>query len=167
MTGTRALEIAERLGDVRLRIAATSYLEQAHDHRGEYERVVELVTDNLAALPPDSVYEYFGASIPTSIYDRLWLVQSLGKLGRFAEAVPSSASAAWTTTRWVVPVYSSAESTTRSVWATAPSNPLHINPGTRPMRSTCSATSRPIPYASRPCCQARDQYDANRRGGYG
>ncbi len=46
----------------------------------------ELDTGNLAALPADSVYEHFGASIPTSIYDRCWLVQSLGELGRFAEA---------------------------------------------------------------------------------
>ena len=55
MTGTRALEIAGRLGDLRLRILTTTYLEQAHYHRGEYERVVELATDNLAALPADSV----------------------------------------------------------------------------------------------------------------
>jgi predicted ATPase len=32
MTGTRALEIAGRLGDLRLRIPATSYLEQARGH---------------------------------------------------------------------------------------------------------------------------------------
>jgi hypothetical protein len=45
VTGTRALEIAGRLGDLRLRILATTYLEQAHFYRGEYERVVELATD--------------------------------------------------------------------------------------------------------------------------
>ena len=43
-SGTRALEIAGRLGDLRLRILATSYPGQAHYHRGEYERVVELAT---------------------------------------------------------------------------------------------------------------------------
>ena len=58
VTGTRALEIAGRLGDLRLRILTTTYLEQAHYYRGEYERVVELATDNLAALPADWVYEY-------------------------------------------------------------------------------------------------------------
>ena len=36
VTGTRALEIAERLGDLRLRILTTTYLEQAHYYRGEY-----------------------------------------------------------------------------------------------------------------------------------
>ena len=53
VTGTRALEIAGRLGDLRLRILTTIYLEQAHYYRGDYERVVELATDNLAALPAD------------------------------------------------------------------------------------------------------------------
>jgi tetratricopeptide (TPR) repeat protein len=93
VTGTRALEIAGRLGDVRLRILTTTYLEQAHLFRGEYERVVELATDNLAALPADSDYDYFGATLPISIYDRLRLIQSLAELGRFAEAAPYEAEA--------------------------------------------------------------------------
>src|SRR5438034_1252379 len=75
--GTRALEIAGRLGDLRLRIATTSHLEQAHYYRGEYERVVELASDNLAALPAAWVYEYFGSAAPASVFDRSWLVMSL------------------------------------------------------------------------------------------
>src|SRR5262249_14641631 len=55
--GTRALEIAGVLGDLPLRILSTSLLEQAHYYRGEYERVVELATGNLAALPGDQVNE--------------------------------------------------------------------------------------------------------------
>ena len=74
VTGTRALEIAGRLGDLRLRILTTTYLEQAHYFRGEYERVVELATENLAALPADWVYENFGNITPASVYDRCWLV---------------------------------------------------------------------------------------------
>jgi class 3 adenylate cyclase/tetratricopeptide (TPR) repeat protein len=93
VTGTRALEIAGRLGDLRLHILATSYLEQAHHFRGEYERVVELSTDNLAALPADWVYEYFGNAAPASVYDRRWLVESLAELGRFAEAAQHAAEA--------------------------------------------------------------------------
>ena len=54
MAGTRALEIAGRLEDLRLRILTTSHLGQAHYYRGDYERAVELATDNLAALPADS-----------------------------------------------------------------------------------------------------------------
>ena len=246
VTGTRALEIAGRLGDLRLRILTTTYLEQAHYFRGDYERVVELATDNLAALPADWVYESFGAAIPISIYDRYRLVQSLAELGRFAEAaqyetealrlaepthhaytvgmvhdaaswfrllkgdwakarslnehwvavvrtgnsvldLPSAvASSAWVlaqvgeasealtrlregeqlldrhvargtsassggpTTRWVVPLCCSAGSTRRGAWATARSSILRLTPGSRPMRCTCSATSRPIPTGSTP-----------------
>jgi class 3 adenylate cyclase/tetratricopeptide (TPR) repeat protein len=92
-SGTRALEIAWRLGDLRLRILATTYLEQAHYYRGEYERVVELARDNLAALPADWVYEYFELTAPASVYDRVWLVVSLAELGGFAEAAEHEAEA--------------------------------------------------------------------------
>jgi tetratricopeptide (TPR) repeat protein len=85
-SGTRALDIAERLGDLRLRILATTYLEQAHYFRGEYERVAEFATRNLTALPAEWVYEYFGLPAPASVYGRHWLVMSLARLGRFAEA---------------------------------------------------------------------------------
>jgi tetratricopeptide (TPR) repeat protein len=64
-----------------------------HYYRGDYERVVELVTDNLAALPADSVYESFGVAIPVSVYDRSWLVMSLAQIGRFAEAASYAAEA--------------------------------------------------------------------------
>ncbi|MGH9364586.1 MAG: AAA family ATPase, partial [Thermoanaerobaculia bacterium] len=71
--GSRALAIAEMLGDLELRILTTTYLEHAHYLRGEYERVIELATANLAALPPDRVYDCFGNAAPASIYDRCWL----------------------------------------------------------------------------------------------
>jgi class 3 adenylate cyclase/tetratricopeptide (TPR) repeat protein len=93
LTGTRALEIAARLEDVRLRIPATTYLGQAHYYRGNYERAVELATDNLAVLPAGSNYETFGNAMPIAIYDRYWLVRSLAQLGRFAEAAPYEAEA--------------------------------------------------------------------------
>jgi tetratricopeptide (TPR) repeat protein len=86
VTGTRGLEIADQRGDVRLRVLATTYLGQAHYFRGDYERVVELASSNLALLPDDSTYEHFGATVPPAVYDRCWLVLSLAQLGRFAEA---------------------------------------------------------------------------------
>ena len=86
VTGTRALEIAGRLGDVRLRIPPTNYLEQGHYLRGEHERVVTLATDNLAVLPAERVSEDFGLGAPPSVYDRCWLILSLAELGRFGEA---------------------------------------------------------------------------------
>jgi tetratricopeptide (TPR) repeat protein len=93
VTGTRALEIARRLGDSRLRILTTTYLEQTHHYRGEYERVVGLATGNLAAVPADWVHDYFGISAPPSVYDRVWLATSLAELGRFAEAEEYEAEA--------------------------------------------------------------------------
>ena len=92
-SGTRALQIAGCLEDLRLRIVTTTYLEQLHYHWGEYERVVELATANLAALPADWVYEYFGNAAPASVYDRSWLVMSFAELGRFAEAAEPLAEA--------------------------------------------------------------------------
>jgi tetratricopeptide (TPR) repeat protein len=86
VTGSRALEIAGRLGDLRLRILTTAYLELAHHSRGEYGRVVELATENLATLPADWAYEYPGATAPRSVLDRHFLVMALAPLGRFAEA---------------------------------------------------------------------------------
>jgi class 3 adenylate cyclase/tetratricopeptide (TPR) repeat protein len=85
VTGTRALEIARRIGDLRTRILTTSNLEMVYYLRGEYTRVVELAADNLAALPADWVDDYFGASI-TSVEDRQWLALSLAELGRFGAA---------------------------------------------------------------------------------
>jgi DNA-binding SARP family transcriptional activator/RecA/RadA recombinase len=85
-SGRRALEIAGRLGDLKLRILATTYLEQAHYYRGEYERVVALAAANLAALPPRWTDEFLGASQPPSVNDRARALMSLAHLGRFAEA---------------------------------------------------------------------------------
>jgi class 3 adenylate cyclase/tetratricopeptide (TPR) repeat protein len=93
VTGTRALEIADRLGDLRLRILTMSYLEQAYYYRGEYEHVVEFATDNLAALPAEWVHEYFGMAVPASIFGRAWLIMSLAELGRFTEAAKYEAEA--------------------------------------------------------------------------
>ena len=93
VTGSRALEIAGRLGDLRLRILSTSYLENTHYYRGEYARAVELATDNLAALPSDWVYEYFGLTAPASVYDRWMLVMSLAQLGEFAQAAEHKSEA--------------------------------------------------------------------------
>ena len=91
--GSRALEIAGRLGDLRLRILATSCLAHAYYVRGDYDRVIELAAGNLGALPADWVYENFGLSGPPSVWDRTWLVMSLAQLGRFAEAAKYEAEA--------------------------------------------------------------------------
>jgi tetratricopeptide (TPR) repeat protein len=60
---------------------------QVHHVRGEHDRVVELATANLAALPADWIHEI------SSVWDRGWLVMSLAQLGRFAEATEPGAEA--------------------------------------------------------------------------
>jgi class 3 adenylate cyclase/tetratricopeptide (TPR) repeat protein len=92
-TGTRALEIAGRLGDLTLRILTMSYLGNTHYYLGEYERAVDLANDTLAALPADRAYEYLGLAVLPSVYNRVWLVMSLAELGRFAEAAEHEAEA--------------------------------------------------------------------------
>jgi len=86
VTGKRALEIAQRLGDSKLLMLTTAYLEQTHYYRGEYEQVVDLATDNVTLLPADWVQEYVGMSVPASVFGRAFLIMSLAEVGRFAEA---------------------------------------------------------------------------------
>jgi len=85
--GARSMAFARRLDDVKLRIQTTSYLEQVHYYEGDYVSAVELATDNLATLPADWIAADFRSSMPTVLWDRLWLVYSLAELGRFDEAV--------------------------------------------------------------------------------
>jgi class 3 adenylate cyclase/tetratricopeptide (TPR) repeat protein len=85
-SGSRALEIAGQLGDLKLRIIATSFLGQAYLYRGEYEQVVKLATSNVAALPREWVHDRLGMTVPASVLDRAWLTMSLAELGRFADA---------------------------------------------------------------------------------
>jgi tetratricopeptide (TPR) repeat protein len=84
--GDRAFQAAERLGDLKLRLLSTTYLVQAHQARGEYERLVELATRNVDENPDEWRYERFGNSMPLSIYDRGYLVRGLVELGRFEDA---------------------------------------------------------------------------------
>jgi class 3 adenylate cyclase/tetratricopeptide (TPR) repeat protein len=93
VTGTRALEIAERLGDLKLRIVATSHLEQAYYYRGEYRHVFEFAPDTLAALPAGGVHEYSGMAALPSVFGRAYSIMSLAELGRFAEAAGYAAEA--------------------------------------------------------------------------
>jgi transcriptional regulator with AAA-type ATPase domain/tetratricopeptide (TPR) repeat protein len=87
VSATEALQIARRLGDLKLRLVAQTYLEQAYYYRNDFERAAGLAADNLAALPHDWIYESPSTAAPLSIQDRIWLLGGLPELGRFAEAL--------------------------------------------------------------------------------
>ena len=91
--GTRALATARELGDLELRRLTTTILAQTHYYRSDYERVVELATDNLTASPADSVDKSSPSWTARSFVDRLWLLVSLTQLGRFTEAAEQEAEA--------------------------------------------------------------------------
>jgi len=93
VTGTRAVEIAQRAGDLRLSIIARSCLEEAYYYRGEYEHVVENTIATLAALPAEWDHEFLGLALPPSVFGRACLIMSLAELGRFAEAAKYEAEA--------------------------------------------------------------------------
>jgi tetratricopeptide (TPR) repeat protein len=71
---------------------ATTYREQLHYYSGDYDRVIELATDNLAASLPDAA-SHFRLWAAPAIYDRVWIILSLAQLGRFAEAAQYQAEA--------------------------------------------------------------------------
>jgi class 3 adenylate cyclase/DNA-binding winged helix-turn-helix (wHTH) protein/tetratricopeptide (TPR) repeat protein len=86
-SGTRALEIADALGEIGLRIATTTSLEQTYFYRGEYGQTVSLARANLSLAEAAPVDRLLRVSAPTSVFDRHWLVRGLSQLGRFAEAM--------------------------------------------------------------------------------
>ena len=71
---------------------ATTYREQLHYYSGDYDRVIELAIDNLAASPPDADSHFQLWASPV-IYDRVWIILSLAQLGRFAEVAQYEADA--------------------------------------------------------------------------
>jgi class 3 adenylate cyclase/tetratricopeptide (TPR) repeat protein len=82
----RAREIAGRLGDLRLRILASSFRAQLSFYRGDYETAVDQARENLAAVPVEFPGESFGVAVTPPVWERYWLIFSLSALGRFAEA---------------------------------------------------------------------------------
>jgi class 3 adenylate cyclase/tetratricopeptide (TPR) repeat protein len=93
VTGTRALEIGERLGDLKIRIVATSHLEQAYYHRAEYRRVLKFALDKAEAPPAAMLHEYFGMAALPSVFGRAYAIMSLAELGEFAAAAQYTADA--------------------------------------------------------------------------
>jgi class 3 adenylate cyclase/tetratricopeptide (TPR) repeat protein len=118
VTGTRAVEIAHRVGDLSLAFITKSCLEQTYYYRGEYEQVVDMAIKNVAVVPTEWAHEYFGLAVPPSVFGRAWLIMSLAELGRFAEAAD-----------YEVEAIRIAEPTERAHtigWAYLPASMLHL-----------------------------------------
>jgi predicted ATPase len=86
VTAARALEIADGVGDLRLRILCRSYFAEALFCHGDYERAIKLATDNLTELPADWRHDFFaGHGALPEVFDRAWIAMSLAELGKFTE----------------------------------------------------------------------------------
>jgi class 3 adenylate cyclase/tetratricopeptide (TPR) repeat protein len=83
--GGRALAIAERRGEHRLRALATAYLGCAHHARGEYRAAVKLLNESIVALDAEARHEFLGLPAPAGVFFRAWLVWSLARRGDFIE----------------------------------------------------------------------------------
>jgi class 3 adenylate cyclase/tetratricopeptide (TPR) repeat protein len=93
VAGTRALEIAGRLGDSELGIVATSNLEQVYYYRGEYRHVLQFTADNLGAPSVGAAHQYFGMGALPSVFGRAYPVMSFAEIGRFKEAAKYASEA--------------------------------------------------------------------------
>ena len=138
-----------------------------HLLKGDWAKARSLVEHGIAMLRTGNIVQ----DLPGAVASSAWVLAQVGEaseaLTRLREGEQLLERAArgnvscfrWGAdyTRWVVPVCCSAGSTRRGAWATAPSNSLRLAPGSRPMRCTCSATSRPIPTGSMPSA-ARPHY---------
>lgn len=91
--GRRALEIAETLGDLPLRVVSSAILAINHWSRGEYRKAVERARWNVGMLTGDLQFERMGMAQLPAVYSRTSMVVSLAELGEFAESFEQGAQA--------------------------------------------------------------------------
>ncbi|HSD50572.1 MAG TPA: adenylate cyclase, partial [Candidatus Methylomirabilis sp.] len=87
LSGQRALEIAEALGDFPLRIDVSFHLGLSYNSVGDYRRALECLNRNVASLQGELIRERFGLAGLPSVFSRSWSVNCLAELGAFAEAI--------------------------------------------------------------------------------
>ena len=83
--GRRALDIADRLGDVAMQVVTRLPLGLLYRALGEYRRAVEFLRWNTARLQGDLLRERFGLFGLPSVFSRTFSVQCLAELGEFTE----------------------------------------------------------------------------------
>jgi class 3 adenylate cyclase/tetratricopeptide (TPR) repeat protein len=119
--GARSMEIARRIGDLRLSIVTASNVAEPYYLRGEYEKAVEVAGGGVAALPSEWAHEYLGMAVPPSVFARGWLVMSLADLGRFQEAIQYRAEA--------ITIAEATKHTHTIGWARLTASKLHLLKG--------------------------------------
>jgi tetratricopeptide (TPR) repeat protein len=83
--GQRASALSAALGDFALQVAANFFLGQAYHARGDYRRAIECVSDIVASLEGESLYERLETAGQSSVMARCWLSWCLAELGEFGE----------------------------------------------------------------------------------
>ena len=86
-SGQRALALATAHGDVGLQVMAHFYVGSISYDLGDYRRVVDLLSWNVAALAGDLIRERFGMTGLPSVLSRVCLSWSLAELGAFADGL--------------------------------------------------------------------------------
>ena len=81
----RVEAIAERLGDVPLRIAAQYYLAAASHLSGDYPGTERICRELMQSLPDERTREGFGLATFPAVYSRTHLARTLAERGVFAE----------------------------------------------------------------------------------
>jgi class 3 adenylate cyclase/tetratricopeptide (TPR) repeat protein len=81
----RVAAIAERLGDVPLRIAAQYYLAAASHLSGDYRGTEHICRELMQSLPDQRTREGFGLATFPAVYSRTHLARALAERGVFAE----------------------------------------------------------------------------------
>ncbi len=91
--GQRALEIAEALDDLPLRVVSSAILAITHWSRGEYRKAVARARWNVDVLIGDLQFERMGMAQLPAVYSRTSAVISLAELGEFGDSFVLGAQA--------------------------------------------------------------------------
>ena len=83
--GSRALDIAQRLGDVAMQVVTNLSLGLLYRTLAEYHRAIEYLRWNVVHLDGDLAHERFGLFGLPSVFSRTFSVLCLAELGEFAE----------------------------------------------------------------------------------
>jgi len=86
--GQRALDIAQSVNDLTLRVRTNLGLGQAYHVLGDYQRAVAVLEQNVTELQGDLLGRRFGLVGVASVLSRAWLVWCMSELGEFDRVFP-------------------------------------------------------------------------------